>query len=411
MSGNTDFIPPHVRKKQGGYIAMTSVLLGLVLLLSFMPLLAKETGRILTGIEVKATAGQLSTVTAAVSDYVHSNHAAMAAAVTQTNGLEVSFDDLRTGGFLMSTFRATNPFGLDYRAFVFAGNQPDSLVALVVTDGLIGDSAYGSLSEQSQQLVSKTIPDVASVVGVNAGVIPAATMPGMTQGVIEGTNGIWTFDTRTLTPFAAVGQGTLATVQHFTNGTANNDYLYRNEVPGQPELNEMNTHLSLGNHDIENIRNIVDMTGYLHSEGDQLNDGNVFEAERGNMTLNDGTYFGGDVVISDVEMGGNPVPLSRAVLFQQRINSGGTLPKPTCPAGSTPQPFATPDNFPVSATNGVQTTSGLQSGDLLANRVRAVNNGTSWRIYIDSNIRQGGTNTWYPLATTEGSLVANSKCI
>mgnify|MGYP006970222189 CR=1 FL=1 len=69
MSGNTDFIPPHVRKKQGGYVAMTGVLLGLVLLLSFMPLLAKETGRIFTGIEVKATAGQLSTVTAVVSDY------------------------------------------------------------------------------------------------------------------------------------------------------------------------------------------------------------------------------------------------------------------------------------------------------------------------------------------------------
>lgn len=406
MSGNTERVMIR-RRKQEGFFFVTGAFLALMIVFMAMPIIAKEGERYMNSMQINTAAEQLSTLRDALNDYVRVNYAALSGSVTETSGVEVSLSDLRDGGFLLDSYSMRSPFGQQYRAFVFAGSQPDSLVSIVVSEGGIGGGGpYAALSGEDQRLVSRVIPKVAQRVGATGGHIPSVELPGMAQGVIEGSNGIWTFDTNGLTPFASVGQGSVATVQHFTSGSMNNDYLYRVEVPGQPELNEMNTHLSLGGHDITNARNVSDMTGYLHTQGDELNDGNVIEAERGNLTLHDGTVFSGDVVLEDVEVGGQPVPVSRAVFDQRRINAGGALPKPSCPAGSSAQPFASPDSFPVSATNGVQTRSGLRSGNLLANRVRAVEQANRWIIHLDVNI----DGTWYALDASEGTLIANPKC-
>ncbi|MDD3761453.1 MAG: shufflon system plasmid conjugative transfer pilus tip adhesin PilV, partial [Acidithiobacillus sp.] len=42
----------------------------------------------------------------------------------------------------------------------------------------------------------------------------------------------------------------------YTNGQVQNDYLYRVAVPGQPQLNQMQTNLDMGNNNINNAQNV-----------------------------------------------------------------------------------------------------------------------------------------------------------
>ncbi|MEN1396454.1 shufflon system plasmid conjugative transfer pilus tip adhesin PilV, partial [Pseudomonas aeruginosa] len=46
------------------------------------------------------------------------------------------------------------------------------------------------------------------------------------------------------------GAGHLATALFFQDGAIANEYLYRNSVPGHPELNRMNTALNMGGNNI-----------------------------------------------------------------------------------------------------------------------------------------------------------------
>lgn len=51
------------------------------------------------------------------------------------------------------------------------------------------------------------------------------------------------------------------------DGALANDYLYRNAVPGHPELNSMNTDLGMGNHNINNAAGIT-ASGNITAGGD-----------------------------------------------------------------------------------------------------------------------------------------------
>ncbi|AIA55725.1 hypothetical protein Acaty_c1866 [Acidithiobacillus caldus ATCC 51756] len=68
--------------------------------------------------------------------------------------------------------------------------------------------------------------------------------------------------------------GHLAALIEYSNGQIQNDYLYRVSVPGQPQLNQMQTNLDMGNNNINNAQNV--------NVNDDVTLGNPGSAQGGN---------------------------------------------------------------------------------------------------------------------------------
>jgi len=406
MSGNAKPIAP---RQQAGFsfvLPLIVVMAVATMAFSFMP---RETQRLSAERDIQVATTQMQQLAVAVKAYVVGNAAALESTATPTAPSEIAIQDLIDAGLLPSGWQAVNPWGQSYRIFAFLdnGGTEDALKVLTIAEGgQPGGAPFGTLEGAAQRMVNQVIPSAAASIGASGGFMPSSTYPGADGTTLFGANGIWTFDTAGKLPFQPA-QGALANLQYFTAGTLDNDYLYRVAVPGRPELNTMHTSLDMDGNDITNVESLTDMTGHISTTGEHLSaDGNVFEAEQGNITLDDGTVYSGDMVISDMKVGGGSVPLSRGVYDMRKVSSGGSLPRPTCPAGTAAQVFASVDAMPLSASNGIQTTSGMRAGNLLAYRTRAVASGSAWTIYVDANIDGG----WYVLAPTEATAIVAPKC-
>ncbi|GKT29876.1 shufflon system plasmid conjugative transfer pilus tip adhesin PilV, partial [Aduncisulcus paluster] len=134
-------------------------------------------------------------------------------------------------------------------------------------------------------------------------------------------------------------------------GDLSQDFLYRVEVPGHPELNEMSTELDMTDHAIENVKEIqfeehtiadIDATGFC---GDP--EKKAILADTGNSQLfKDATY----------------------------ATDGELIPKPTCPPGvtSVPQIFVAPAVF----------AEGPESQAFVAVQSWATDEGDNWRVHL-----------------------------
>lgn len=58
-----------------------------------------------------------------------------------------------------------------------------------------------------------------------------------------------------LTDYTSPGSGYLASLLAFGGAQVNNNYLYRTQVPGHPEFDQMQTALDVTGNDVDNIGN------------------------------------------------------------------------------------------------------------------------------------------------------------
>jgi hypothetical protein len=180
-----------------------------------------------------------SQVVAAAKKYIAANYQSLVAATPNPSTIvPVSIATLKTQNFLSSGFAATNAFSQSTCVLVrqtTAGSG--KLDALIVTTG-------------GEQIPDKDIPAIASNAGQGSGYIALAA-PTTARGAS------WSLAT---TPYqgvscqggAAVLAGTTADGGHLVSnlfydgpGQLSTDFLYRDAVPGRPELNQMNTPLKL----------------------------------------------------------------------------------------------------------------------------------------------------------------------
>lgn len=409
MSGSAKKRPdPIVQHRQGGFVYLVPVLLGVTLVLSALALIPSYLDDIEAERKVTVATSQMAQLSEAIKGYVLNNAQALEASASPTAPFEIDIDDLADDGLLPDTFQPVNPWGQTYRTFAFletSGGDNALKVLTVGQGGQPGGAAFRDLNDTEKRLVNMVIPQVAASFGSTGGFMPSNDYPGANNNRLQGAYGIWSMDIQAL-PFQPA-QGALANLQFFTSGTLDNDYLYRVAVPGRPELNQMNTTLDMNGNDVANIESLTDMTGYIETSGNQLTStGDVFSADQGNLTLRDGTVNAGDVVIDDIRIGGGSVPVSRAVFDMRSIRPNTTVPKPVCPVGSSSQIHLAVAQQPLSASNGLQTTSGTRAGNLLSSRARAVNSGSNWVVYLEANI----DGTWYRLASSEGLLQVSPKC-
>lgn len=225
-------------------------------MLNFVGLLVwSKTG--LVNVQTAALASQSVIVNKAFAKYVEDNSVTLAAQATATVPVKVTTTNLAaaTPSYLPAGFSSTNGFKQTWLMEVLqptAGN----LQALVTTQG-------GRPISNVQQLVQ-----VAVQTGAQGGFVPYAGQNGdatMSASFAYGAMGTW--GPVSLANFTNPGSGHLASLLAFGGAQTSNGYLYRVQVPGHPELNQMQTAIDMASNDINNAGKVTVNTS-LTSNGD-----------------------------------------------------------------------------------------------------------------------------------------------
>lgn len=184
-----------------------------------------------------AAASQMLIFDKASQQYIEDNAATIAAIATSAAPVTITTAQMVAANYLPSGFSGTNPFQQTYLLQVL---QPSSgqLQGLVTTQG---GTAIGS-NRNYKQLVL-----IAAQMGAQGGFVPYAGQAGagtsMTSANAYGAYGAWTVP---LTGYTAPGSGHLASLLSFNaSQNTSSSFLYRVAVPGQPQLNSMQTDLGM----------------------------------------------------------------------------------------------------------------------------------------------------------------------
>jgi prepilin-type N-terminal cleavage/methylation domain-containing protein len=194
-----------------------------------------------------------SQVAKAAVKYIDANYASLTGSATATTPAVVDLAVLKSASLVSANLSATNAYGQAPCVLVL---QPSAgrLEALVVTEG-------------GQPIAIKDAAYVAANAGDGGGYITTAT-PAQAQGAF----GSWSVPLASYvsrncsgTPAAT---GRLASALFF-NGPGNLalDFVYRNAVPGHPELNRMNTPLHMAAQVVENTSDSLCIVGDATTQG------------------------------------------------------------------------------------------------------------------------------------------------
>lgn len=404
------------RSGQGGWLTIEA-LIALTLVMLALPVVQSYYASYQLENTSMAAAKHLKRIEQAVEGYTKANWSVIVGQATPTEPFEIEKTDLEDEGFLPTGFNMTNPFGQTYKAYV-VNPATDSLVSAVIGEG--GRPGAGILKGAALTLATEVIPGTAKKLGLTGGIVPYSKLPGTTPGTIEGTGGSWTLDVSGWSGggFSQPGQGALAAVNFFVGGAVNNDYLYRHDV-GIPELNTMETNLNMGGNSIDDVHNIT-ADGRLVLEGTGMANQDVVTINSGDVKLNDGSVYAGDVIFDDTKVwdGSNYVPTSssRAVYDMRLLMPRGRIHKPQCSGSGSPSIFVAVDAAPTGTNMSVDTTSGLVSGDITSYRTNAVDKGNEWQVNLQVYMRgASSSNGWYTLDESggtdwSGSLLVGTKC-
>ena len=177
-------------------------------------------------------ARQLHAVTKAAQGYITAYAGTIEATATPTTPATITVPMLVATGFLPQGFGAVNPY---QQGWVVEVLQPSP-----------GDLQALALSTGGQPIPPRDAPRIGAEAGSAGGAVTSA-------GTAQGSFGGWTV---LLTNYPNPGVGHLAALIDYSNGQLQNDYLYRTAVPGQPQLNTMQTNLSMGGNNITNANGI-----------------------------------------------------------------------------------------------------------------------------------------------------------
>lgn len=206
------------------------VLLGLLMAMMGIPMLLQYQNQAAENQRMAATAQQAIMLNQAVQSYLVQNAITLQNTATATVPVNISLTTLQSAGYLPTSFSNSNPYGQSWSVQVL---QPTTgnLQALVTTQGgtVLSDKQGSALS---------------SLVGADGGFLPQNDSGVFSSGAATATGayGGWSVSTAN---YSNITAGHLASLVSFTSGQANGNYLWRNAVPGQPQLNTINTPLIL----------------------------------------------------------------------------------------------------------------------------------------------------------------------
>jgi hypothetical protein len=186
------------------------------------------------------TAQQMQQVSQAAQAYIQANYSAVEANSTASNPATITVSMLQNTGYLPNAFSAANPFGQMWQVQVLQPT-PGQLQALVLTQG-------------GTQIGQVQAPMIAAQAGAQGGFVPYNGQYGtLNDTVAQGAYSGWQVS---MSGYTDPGPGHLAALLAFNNGNLENNYLYRVAVPGQPQLNTMQTNLNMGTNSVNNANEV-----------------------------------------------------------------------------------------------------------------------------------------------------------
>lgn len=202
-------------------------------------------------VQTAALASQARVIDQAASQYVQDNATTLQASVPVGGATTIPLSTIQAAGYLPTSFSASTAFSQTWQVQV-AQPTAGRLQALVNTTG-------GAAIANTAQLAG-----IAAQIGAEGGFVPYANQGGdatMTPTVARGAFGAWSV-TLASSGFTNPGSGHVANLLAFSNQNANNSFMYRVAVPGHPELNAMQTDLSMTDtggtaHNITGANNIT----------------------------------------------------------------------------------------------------------------------------------------------------------
>lgn len=186
---------------------------------------------------VNEAAAHLEKMSAAVTSYLRDNHALYTSSLLLDGpAATISIDTLRDAGYVSPQVVDKNPYGQTYTIRVRYASQGTGATQRAVLEPLILTEGGAAISDRELLRIAGK---------VDAGGMIRSDDPSR----VVGTNGGWE------APLAAFGgtpgAGHLAAGLFYSDAGMLEDYLYRHAVPGQPELNRMDTDLDMAGNAIK----------------------------------------------------------------------------------------------------------------------------------------------------------------
>jgi hypothetical protein len=186
-----------------------------------------------------------SQIVEAAQKYIASNYAALKSSTASGAVVAVTMADLRTGGFLPANFADTNSYQQNSCMLVLQDLSLGKLNALV--------TGYGG-----QPIPDKSIAAVAMGAGQGAGYIAASDVttargPSWSMNTTPYRSGVCQGGVKPLTGAAGDAGHLVSNIFYDGPGQLSTDFLYRDVVPGRPDLNSMNVPLQMANTALVNV--------------------------------------------------------------------------------------------------------------------------------------------------------------
>lgn len=199
-----------------------------------------------------AVAQQQKRVYAAAAVYIEQNAGTIQATATATNPVVITVPMLQAAGMNLAGVSPTNAYGQTWQVQVLQPS-PNNLQALVMSTG--GDA----LPDRVAAMVAKYVGGSGGFIAKNdSGIYPGGA------GTAYGSYAGWQLPTANYTGVSGGHPAALLTV---VSGQVSNNYLYRSAVPGQPQLNQMNTALGMNGNDISNVGVITGKQANISRDG------------------------------------------------------------------------------------------------------------------------------------------------
>ncbi|MBX4139594.1 shufflon system plasmid conjugative transfer pilus tip adhesin PilV [Pseudomonas sp. S5F11] len=226
-------VKSRTQNKQAGFIAI-EVMFVIIVFVVMSAIGAQQLSRHMDSQNYQIAAQQQQAVADAAAKYLKDYFSTVVASATPTVPVQITVAMLRNTKYLPIGFGDTNAFGQTFLVLA-RSPAPNQLESIVLTTG----------GETIDEIGTR---EIAENLGGTGGFIPVSN-----NGIVQGVRGGWqiALSNYGMNP----GTGHTASALFLQDGTLTNDYLYRNAVPGHPEVNAMNTSINLNGNDLNAVKN------------------------------------------------------------------------------------------------------------------------------------------------------------
>lgn len=339
----------------------------------------------------RLVADHLQQVVRATGQYVHHHQATLLSGSTVSSGPTVSIETLVSEGFLENGFGSTNAWLQGYGIYV---RQPKSgtLHAIVVTTG--------GRTNESTKFVNSIVPGAAAMAGGTGGYIPSGVVTGQSSDMLIGAGNAWRLNLSSI-GIASPGPGHLGAVSAYDASALGQDFLYRIAVPGQPELNEMQTALDMTEHDINNVSSLQFQEKEISTQSctEEADQGRIF------LDKNHGLYLCRNKSLEIIGDSGNSTLMKTA----QLARNGDKITKPICAENT--------DTVPAIFTSPTIFEAGGEAPSMTAVQTWALSlSDTEWQVYarvqtISRTIPGADVNHWVSPGADYHRIMVMTACV